>query len=37
MIASGLGIKNYGSMPLAQLKLNIGAKLIEESGLVDKN
>ncbi len=31
-----LGIQNYGSLPLAQLKLKIGTKLIEESGLVKK-
>ena len=34
MIASVLGIKNYGSLPLPQLKLRIGTKLVKESGLV---
>lgn len=34
MIASVLTIKNYGSLPLPQLKLRIGTKLVEDSGLV---
>ena len=29
------GIKNYGSLPIAQLKLKIGLILLQESGLID--
>lgn len=32
-----LGIKGYNKMPLAQLKLKIGIKLIKESGLINND
>ena len=35
--ARNLGVKNYSSMVLAQLKVAIGMKLIEQSGLIDMN
>lgn len=35
--ARNLGVKGYSSMVLAQLKLAIGNKLIEQSGLIDMN
>jgi len=35
--ARNLGVKNYSKLVLAQLKLAIGNKLIEQSGLIDMN
>lgn len=34
-LAGGLGIKNYGNIPIAMLKLLIGKELIKQSGLVE--